>query len=63
MIPPDLDIEERQAAALPNDYPGDFTVETIRSTCENCLHVFIGKPTRTVCRVCHAGHAPRGEAL
>lgn len=61
MIPPDLDVEERQAAALPQDHPADFWGPTIRSTCEKCLHVFIGKPSRTLCRVCQGGSAPQKE--
>jgi hypothetical protein len=60
-MPPDLDIEERQAAALPYDHPNDFAGPTIRNTCERCLQTFLGKPSRTLCRVCDGGPAPRGE--
>jgi hypothetical protein len=61
MMPPDLDIEERQAAALPRDWPQDFAAPTTINTCTACNQVFKGKVSRTECRVCKTGPAPRGD--
>lgn len=52
MIPPDLDIDERRAAAQPRDFPEDFDKETCWNVCGDCLHYFIGVPKRIQCRVC-----------
>lgn len=52
MMPPDLDIEERRAAATPRDWPEDFDRETGWNVCERCLHYFLGVPRRIKCRQC-----------
>lgn len=52
MIPPDLDIEERQAIARPEDFPQDYWEKTTNNVCGECLRIFIGKPSRIQCRVC-----------
>jgi len=61
MIPPDLDIEERQAAALPRDWPQDFGGPTTINTCTACNQVFKGRVSRTECRACKTGPTPRGD--
>lgn len=57
-IPPDLDIAERRALASRGDYPEDFDRPTYRGACSNCLHVFVGLPSRVICRVCAAPSVP-----
>ena len=52
MIPPDLDIDERRAAALPQDWPADFDQRTTKNVCGDCLRIFTGKPARIQCRRC-----------
>lgn len=52
MIPPDLDIDERRAAALPRDWPEDFDKRTTHNVCGDCNQVFKGIPTRIQCRLC-----------
>lgn len=56
----DLELDERRAAALPHDFPGDFHLPhgTDRSDCERCLHTFVGLRSRTMCRVCKESEAP-----
>jgi hypothetical protein len=52
MIPPDLDVEERQAVALPQDFPQDYYERVANNVCGDCLRVFVGKPSRIQCRLC-----------
>jgi hypothetical protein len=52
MIPPDLDIDERRAAALPQDWPEDFDQPTTKNVFGDCLRIFVAKPTRIQCKRC-----------
>lgn len=48
----DLDRDERIAAALPRDWPGDFYGVVSNNVCEKCQQVFKGNAWRVKCRVC-----------
>lgn len=52
VIPRDLDLDERKAAALPRDFPQDFDGEYGRNVCTDCLHIFQGRSYRTKCALC-----------
>ncbi|MBT2299292.1 hypothetical protein J7E70_02335 [Variovorax paradoxus] len=47
-----LDIDERRAAALPQDWPADFDKPTTHNVCGDCLRVFVGISTRIQCCLC-----------
>jgi hypothetical protein len=48
----EIDIAERQAAALPQDWPADMDKPTTQNVCGDCLRCFQGIPTRIQCRLC-----------
>lgn len=52
MIPPDIDVAERQAIATPRDWPQDYHEPITWNVCGDCLRVFLGRATRVQCRVC-----------
>lgn len=52
MKPPEQDLAERQAQASPRDFPEDFDRETTWNVCADCIHLFLGMPSRTHCRDC-----------
>lgn len=56
-MPPFLDIDERRALASPWDWAEDFDRPTYRGACSNCLRVFVGLPSRTLCRRCAKGES------
>ena len=53
----DLDLDEKRAAALPQDYERDFDKPNgwTLHTCGECLKTFRSLPTREVCRKCEQG--------
>lgn len=48
----DLAIDERIAAALPEDHPEDFREPIVRNVCSDCNRAFLGRVTRIQCRLC-----------
>lgn len=50
----DLQVDERRAAALPVDWPADFSLEDGYQLhpCEKCIRTFRGAPFRELCKEC-----------